>query len=114
MGNFNSYLGFLGPQKINKNGKFEIELAEKQCQTLLNSNENYERTITRQQRGEKNVIDLALVNDRYKNFKKVVIDQSKIDFELQVSYHCLIMIYFKLKQKNRTNKRGKTFSNIYA
>lgn len=41
---------------------------------IINSNENYERTITRQQRGEKNVIDLALVNDRYKNFKKVVID----------------------------------------
>lgn len=54
---------------------------------------------------------LCIGSNMNKNFQKMVIDKSKIKFDL--SDHFLI-IYFKFEQRNRSGKRGKFFSNIYT
>ena len=64
MGDFNGHLGIIGKQRLDRNGKYVLELMEKWNLTLLNADDRCEGEITREQRGEKSAIDFVLVNER--------------------------------------------------
>ena len=82
LGDFNANLGFVGPQKLNKNGKVVIELMETFNLILPNGDDRCEGQITRSIREERSSIDFVLVNtSAYNKFRKMEVDEEKNWFD---------------------------------
>ena len=106
LGDFNGHLGFVGPQHLDKNGKYVLDLMENFNLTLLNGDDNCNGEITRDENGNKSSIDFVLVNElMYEFFKHMEIDEHKNTYDL--SDHCLINITFNLQnsQNQASNKK---------
>ena len=102
LGDFNGHLGFLGPQKINKNGKKLLDLSEKYNLSIINLDTNCLGEITWQQGNMKSAIDFALCNQRMlNNLIEMIIDE---EWEiLKISDHNLINLTFKYDSLNNYN-----------
>ncbi|KAK7065886.1 hypothetical protein SK128_009160 [Halocaridina rubra] len=95
LGDFNGHLGYLGPQKINKNGRNVIHFIEKWNMSLLNGDLNCEGEITRRQENTESTINFVLVNQvLHKSFEYMSIDENKEKYEL--SGHCLLEVNFNI------------------
>lgn len=98
LGDFNSHVGFQGPQPLNKNGELVLDMMEETNLTLLNGLPECTGEITRSQNNTKSAIDLVLVNDRLLSlFSQMVIDENKDIYDL--SDHNLVQIDFKVDDK---------------
>lgn len=96
MGDFNGHLGIIGKQRVDRHGKYILELMRRWNLTLLNADDRCDGEITREQRGERSAIDFVLVNDRlYSCFVRMSIDEKKSTFDL--SDHCLIKLFLDLQ-----------------
>ena len=98
LGDFNGHVGFLGPQDVNRNGKYVLDIMEKFNLILLNGDDGCEGEITREENGRRSAIDFILINDRmYTKFIKMSIDEDKNIYSL--SDHCLIELNIEIKVK---------------
>lgn len=96
LGDFNGHLGFIGDQRLDLNGKFVLNLMEKENMILLNNDEKCDGKYTREENNSKSAIDFVLVNkNMYKNFEKMTIDEERKHYDL--SDHCVIETIFKLE-----------------
>ena len=99
LGDFNGHIGYIGPQDLNRNGRYVLELIEKYNLILLNGDDRCQGEITREENGVGSVIDFALCNKNlYNIYKNMEIDEDKSLFSL--SDHCLIEINFLLKEQH--------------
>ena len=64
LGDFNGHVGFLGSQKENRNGKFVIDVINKNNMILLNGDDICEGLYTWGSKEYRSVIDYVLVNSK--------------------------------------------------
>lgn len=108
LGDFNSHVGFLGPQSINKNGELLLELIDNNNLVMLNGHPDCIGEITWSQRERESTIDFVLVNNTlHKKFISMLIDEEKDLFDL--SDHNLLTLDFKLRSNlnKKFNYKGK-------
>ena len=95
LGDFNGHIGFIGPQDLNRNGKYLLDIMERFNLILLNGDDRCQGEITREENGNKSAIDFILVNNHmYNKFKWMEIDENKSLFDL--SDHCLMKVNVEL------------------
>ena len=109
IGDFNGHIGLLGKQKIDKNGRRVLDLADRFNLSILNLDDKCVGDITWSQRGMESVIDFALINQTlYKEFVSMFIDeQGEI---LNISDHNMIQIELKCNRSNNTFSDNKKIS----
>ena len=109
IGDFNGHIGLLGKQKIDKNGRRVLDLADRFNLSILNLDDKCVGDITWSQRGMESVIDFALINQTlYKEFVSMFIDeQGEI---LNISDHNMIQIELKCNRSNNTFSDKKKIS----
>ena len=106
LGDFNGHLGFIGPQEINRNGRYVLEIMERYNLILLNGDDKCNGEITREENGIKSTIDFILVNSNmYPVFKEMEIDEDKKIYDL--SDHCLIKLNLEVSQKNSSKTKNR-------
>ena len=106
LGDFNGHVGFIGPQDINRNGKYVLELMEKYNLILVNGDDRCNGEITREENGFKSAIDFILVNNNmYNKYNYMEIDEDKNIYRL--SDHCLLKMNIELNVviSNKIRKR---------
>ena len=104
LGDFNAHVGFLGRQDLDVNGRYILDLMERNL-ILLNGDDKCLGEATRVENDIASTIDFLLVNDRlYDCFKKMEIDEDKLRYDL--SDHCLISADFQIntQQSKKKNK----------
>ena len=111
LGDFNGHVGFLGKQKLDEGGSTVLNLMNKYNLIMLNNDEKCKGLYTWEGRGQKSVIDYALVNTRlYDEYKNMTIDEGK-DI-MDITDHNLMEI--KLKKPPRMKKiTNKTKEIVY-
>ena len=113
LGDFNAHLGFIGPQKLNKNGKVVIDLMEACSLILLNGDDRCEGQITRSIREERSSIDFVLVNrSAYNKFRKMEVDEEKYWFD--TSDHCMIRVDFAVEHKKINKSENSEIVEYFA
>ena len=105
LGDFNAHVGFLGSQKINKNGELLLKSAEDNNLILLNDHPSTEGLITWKRNDQESVIDFILVNNKMLNFfQSMIVDESKSMYDLSdhnfISATFLVMLNAGPKQKS--------------
>ena len=106
LGDMNAYLGFLGEQKLNRNGEKLLNLMEECRLVMLNLDEMCRGEITREEGVHKSVIDFVLVNDiLYGDFVVMDVDERKELFDL--SDHCMIRVDFRIGMKDSDERMQK-------
>ena len=96
LGDMNAHVGFLGNQKLNRNGQILLNLMEEFNLIMLNDVQERSGTYTWSDRGMKSVIDYVLLNkEMYEIFTEIEIDENKLKYDL--SDHNLIITEFSLK-----------------
>ena len=107
LGDFNGHIGFLGKQKINRNGHLLLNFVEDTSLIILNHNPLTEGTITWKQGGNESVIDFILVNDAMLQlFNNMIIDEERSIYDL--SDHSLLLATFNVKtNQGRKQKSSK-------
>ena len=100
LGDFNGHVGFLGPQKINKNGELLLDLIDKNNLILQNNHIDCIGEITWERGENKSTIDYIIVNNSLHNkFISMNIDEERNFFDL--SDHNLITASYEIPNKNR-------------
>ena len=108
LGDMNGHVGFLGSQRLNKNGQIILDLLNRYDLTLLNDVIECEGTYTWSVGNKKSVIDYCLINNKFSDkYVKMSIDENKINFDL--SDNNLITTEFRVnagkpKYNNTVNK----------
>ena len=110
LGDFNSHLGFLGPQKINLNGHNILKLINEMDLILIYDDPLCVGEITWQQNNHKSAIDFILANPKiYPRIVKMFIDEQSED--LDISDHKLITMEIKIsRENNNISKKNETVS----
>ena len=105
LGDFNGHVGFLGYQKIDKNGEMIIEWMNDYNLTLLNAREETKGLYTWERGEQKSVIDYVLVNEEMElHIDKMEIDENK---ELMdISDHNLIKLSFRIDLESSKDFRN--------
>ena len=108
LGNFNAHLGFLGPQKLNREGKLVLSMILKLNLVILNCDLLCKGEITWSSRGQKSSIDFILAStNMQQKLTCMKIDESKEEYDL--SDHNLITAIFEFrkvgKRESKTNAR---------
>lgn len=112
LGDFNGHVGFLGPQEINKNGKYILDIMENYNLVLLNADDRCKGEVTREENGVISSLDFILVNGRmYSKFLGMDIDEQKDLFSL--SDHCLIKMNIEINVKTTSKTVGKQKVEYY-
>jgi len=100
LGDFNAHVGFIGEQRLNRNGELILNFMERWNLAMLNADDRCEGKYTRMERGECSVIDYMLVDEKmYDKFLEMRIDEGKENFDL--SDHCLMTAKFKISEGSR-------------
>ena len=108
LGDFNGHIGFLGGQQLDRNGKYVLDLLDKNM-ILLNADTECRGVYTREENNFKSAIDFLLTSESlYSSFIKMEIDEKKLKYDL--SDHCLIKATFAFKDKSK--KRHKRSEKI--
>lgn len=111
LGDFNGHVGFIGSQKVDRNGEMVIEWMSDYDLTLLNGDEKCEGQYTWGRQRQKSAIDFVLMNKKaYKLFKKMEIDEDKDIMDL--SDHNLITVTLEIRMYNGNRYRGKEWEEI--
>ena len=96
LGDMNAHVGFIGSQRLNRNGQMLLNLMEEFNLIMLNDVQERIGTYTWSERGMRSVIDYVLLNkEMYEVFTKIEIDENKSKYDL--SDHNLIITEFSLK-----------------
>ena len=110
LGDFNSHLGFIGPQPVDGSGNRVLNWMIAFNLILLNGDINCTGEITWSSRGLVSAIDFIFVNNvMYEKFRNMVIDEDKERFDL--SDHNLLNAYFNISMKTPfySNKKKEIF-----
>ena len=110
LGDFNSHLGFIGPQPVDGSGNRVLNWMIAFNLILLNGDINCTGEITWSSRGLVSAIDFIFVNNvMYEKFRNMVIDEDKERFDL--SDHNLLSAYFNISMKTPfySNKKKEIF-----
>ena len=96
LGDFNGHVGFMGYQKLNKNGQIVLGWMERYSLIMLNDDFNCEGVYTWSRNEQKSVIDYVLVSPKfYDIYEGMIIDEKQEMFDL--SDHNLLQVKFKTK-----------------
>ena len=102
VGDFNAHLGVIIPDTLNENGRTLLKWLEQYNLILLNNDPKCQGTYTWSSRGQKSIIDYAIINQKmYQNFKHMNIDEENEIFD--ISDHNLIEV--KLHQNQKVNQK---------
>ena len=97
-------LGYIGKQKLDRNGEIVLDLMEKHELILLNEPIECEGTYTWSNRNQNSAIDFVLINrELNQNYKELLIDDKKI---LDLSDHCLVEGVFKMYENAIKHKKN--------
>ena len=97
LGDFNAHLGFLGPQKINREGKRVLDMILEYNLAILNCDMKCEGEITWSNKNSGSAIDFVLASmNIQKHFIHMKIDENKEEYDL--SDHNLITAVFEFKK----------------
>ena len=112
LGDFNSHVGFLGPQKLEEKGRLLLNLIEKWNLIMLNGDQRCLGEITRVQGRQRSAIDYILVNQNlYNKFVDMEIDEDKRKYDL--SDHCLLEARFSETEIRNQGNAGQLVTNEY-
>ena len=99
LGDFNAHLGFLGPQKIDREGRLVLDLVARLNLAILNCDLNCQGEITWSSRGLQSSIDFLLAStSMHQKLCQMKIDECKEEFDL--SDHNLITAVFEFQREN--------------
>ena len=105
LGDFNGHVGFLGKQKLDKNGKMILDHMEKFKLTLLNDVPECTGEITWQQGKKQSTIDYVLVCENLmKRFERMKIDEERE--EMSISDHNLIEVTFLMDETQKQKEQN--------
>ena len=111
LGDFNGHVGFLGQQKVDRNGEMIIDWMNDFNLILLNGDDRCIGLYTWNRQNLKSAIDFVLMNENaYKSFKKMKIDEEKEIMD--ISDHNLITIGLETTVSNRGSYRKGTWEEI--
>ena len=112
LGDFNSHIGFLGSQKVNRNGELFLKFIENTSLIILNDDPKTEGLITWKQGERNSVIDFILVNGAmYEKFESMQIDEEQTKFDL--SDHNLLTANFNMKNNSSNKKSNNIIDNRF-
>ena len=112
LGDFNAHLGFLGPQKINIEGKKILDLMEKKGLILLNNDPNCMGEITWEGRDQTSAIDFIFASQSmHQKFTCMEIDDAKQHYDL--SDHNLLTATFEIQTNHKNEKPSKNKINFF-
>ena len=99
LGDFNGHVGYIGNQKLDKNGEIVLNMMEKFNLVLLNDDPKCKGETTWQQGSKKSTIDFVMVNSRlYNKFDNMEIDENCE--QIAISDHNLIKVTFNTTRKD--------------
>ena len=99
LGDFNGHIGFIGYQKIDRNGKMILEWMNDFNLILLNGDEKCEGQHTWTRNDQKSTIDYVLMNNNaYHIYESMKIDEERE--EMDISDHNLTTVLLKSTEKH--------------
>ena len=112
LGDFNSHVGFLGEQRLNKKGTKLLNFVDRFNLILLNGDERCLGEYTWMEGEQKSAIDFVLTNQAaYQHFKCMKIDEVKEKYDL--SDHCLIETIFQIREENCITSKKQITTEYY-
>ena len=92
LGDFNGHVGFLGRQKVDRNGRFATEMMNNNKTILLNCDDKCDGIYTWESKEYRSAIDYVLVNSKmYQSVHKMTIDEHQEHLDL--SDHNVITVF---------------------